>query len=79
LGDNSPGVKVATGLGNGITNISVENGVAREVNGGDGPGEDQDGGGRLRRGGGRFLTFPHSTSVEGGEGGHVRTRREGVG
>lgn len=31
----------------------MENGVASDVNGGDGPGEDQDGGGRSRSGGGR--------------------------
>jgi len=63
LGERSPGVILATGLGQGMTNMSVENGVAREVNGGEGPGEDQEGGGKFRRGGGRLRTFVGSMMV----------------
>ena len=36
-----------------MTNMSVEKGVANEVNGGEGPGEDHEGGGKFRSGGGR--------------------------
>lgn len=43
--------------------MSVEKGVASEVNGGDGPGEDQEGGGRFRSGGGRFRGLGGSTML----------------
>lgn len=77
MGERSPGVMLATGLGQGMTNMSVENGVAREVKGGEGPGEDQEGGGRFLNGGGRFRTFGGSTMVISGRCVNARGRTAG--
>jgi hypothetical protein len=77
LGERSPGVMLATGLGQGMTNMSVENGVARDVNGGDGPGDDQEGGGRFLNGGGRLRTLGGSMMVISGRWVNARGRTAG--
>lgn len=49
-----PGVMTDAGFEYGMTKRSVENGLARLVKGGEGPGEDHEGGGRFLSGGGLF-------------------------